>query len=225
PSPAVAPGVYAQAARQVVANPPDAQTRAEILKRADEPPAKPRAPPPRGALDAYQKNRTVFDRALKEYGVQPQHILGILGVETTWGRNTGGHPLRDTLTTLAGQLGPNGRPTRRALQAQRDLAALTRLTARGDLGDLKPTQVRGSWAGAMGVPQFLPTSWEAYSRDSDGGGRDPFSFPDSVLSVANYLNRHGYASSVPRSIYGYNHSQQYVDKVLGLSAQIKPSLR
>ncbi|MDD5628186.1 MAG: lytic murein transglycosylase, partial [Elusimicrobia bacterium] len=86
PLPAVGPGVYAEAARQVVADPPDARTRAEILKRAEEPKPAPRAPPPRGALDAYQKNRTVFDRALKEYGVQPQHILGILGVETTWGR-------------------------------------------------------------------------------------------------------------------------------------------
>ncbi|MCX5795751.1 MAG: lytic murein transglycosylase [Elusimicrobia bacterium] len=224
PAAAVAPAAYAAAAQQVVANPPDPATRAEILKHVDEPRPAPRAPPPRGALDAYQKNRTVFDRALKEYGVQPQHILGILGVETSFGHNTGGHPLRDTLLTLSGQLGSNGRPTSRALQAQRDLAALTRLTAQGDLGDLKPTQVRGSWAGAMGVPQFLPTSWEAYARDADGGGRDPFSFPDSVLSVANYLNRHGYAGDVSRSIYGYNHSQQYVDKVLGLSAQIKAGL-
>jgi membrane-bound lytic murein transglycosylase B len=222
----VPPGAYAQAAQAVVADPPDPQTSADIMQHADDPPpeqANP-APPPHGALEAYQQNRAVFDRALKEYGVQPQDILGILGVETGWGQNTGDHPLNATLITLAGQIGPDGKPTSRAVQAQHDLAALTRLTAQGDLGDLKPTQVRGSWAGAMGVPQFLPSSWDAYGRSADGSSRDPFSLPDSILSVANYLNRHGYSSDVAGSIYGYNHSQQYVNKVQSLSAQIKAGL-
>jgi len=219
------PGLYAQAARAIVADPPNAATRVAILKRAENPPPPPRAPPPEGAIAAYQKHRAVFDRARAEYGVQPQHILGILGVETRWGRVTGDHPLRDTLLALAEQGGGDGQPTRRARQAQRDLAALTRLATQGDLGPLAPKQVRGSWAGAMGVPQFLASSWEAYSRDADGNGRDPFSFPDSVLSVANYLKDHGYNQDVSRAIYGYNHSQAYVNKVLRLSAQVEVGLR
>ena len=76
----------------------------------------------------------------------------------------------------------------------------------------------------MGIPQFLPTSWEAYSRAPDGGKRDPFNFGDAAYSVGNYLRVHGYSKNVPRSIWGYNHSQEYVDKVLGLSADVKESL-
>lgn len=76
----------------------------------------------------------------------------------------------------------------------------------------------------MGIPQFLPTSWEAYSRAPGGGKRDPFNFGTAAYSVGNYLRVHGYSKDVPRSIWGYNHSQEYVDKVLGLSADVKAAL-
>jgi hypothetical protein len=224
PAPPVPPGAYADAVKAIMSSPPlDPVIRAEIQKLADKPPP-PRAPAPRGALDAFRQNHGVFDKALQDFGVKPEHILGILGVETTWGRNTGKYPLPGTLRAISEKTGPDGRPTKAALQAERDLAALARLSAQGNLGDLKPDQIRGSYAGAMGIPQFLPTSWEAYSRAPDGGKRDPFNFGDAAYSVGNYLRVHGYANSVPRSIWGYNHSQEYVDKVLGLSADVKASL-
>jgi membrane-bound lytic murein transglycosylase B len=156
--------------------------------------------------------------------VKPEHILGILGVETTWGRNTGKFPIVRTLEEISTRTDSKGRRTRAAIQAENDLKALARLSAEGNLGGLKPSELRSSYAGAMGVPQFLPTSWEAYSRAPDGGKRDPFNFGTAAYSVGNYLKVHGYNKDVPRSIWGYNHSQEYVDKVLDLSADVKASL-
>lgn len=195
----------------------------EVQRLADQPPP-PRAPAPRGALDAFRRHKDVFDKALKDFGVKPEHILGILGVETGWGRNTGKFPLPATLKSISQRTGPDGRPTKQAKQAARDLAALARLSAQGNLGGLKPDQVRGSYAGAMGIPQFLPSSWEALSRSPDGGKRDPFDFGDAAYSVGNYLRAHGYSKNVAGSIWGYNHSQEYVEKVMGLSDKVKGGL-
>lgn len=225
----VPPSAYAEAAEAIASAPPlDPVIRVKIQKLADKPPP-PRAAPPRGkaphgALDAYKEHQGVFDKALKDFGVKPEHILGILGVETRWGRNTGTFPLPGTLRAISEKTGPDGRPTKAALQAGRDLAALARLSAQGNLGGLKPDQIRGSYAGAMGDAQFLPASWEAYSRAPDGGKRDPFNLGTAAYSAGNYLRAHGYGKDVPRSIWGYNHSQEYVDKVLGLSADVKAGL-
>ncbi|MBI2386811.1 MAG: lytic murein transglycosylase [Elusimicrobia bacterium] len=224
PPPEVPRAAYLDAVRAIVSVPAlDPEQKVEIQRLADKPPP-PRAPAPRGALDAYRRHKDVLDKAHKDFGVKPEHILGILGVETGWGRNTGKYPLPATLKAISERTGPDGRPTKQARQAGRDLAALARLSAQGNLGGLSPGQVRGSYAGAMGIPQFLPTSWEALSRSPDGGKRDPFEFGDAAYSVGNYLRAHGYSKNVAGSIWGYNHSQEYVDKVLGLSASVKASL-
>ncbi len=222
--PDIPPAAYAAAVQEIVNSPPlDPTVRAELERLADKPPP-PRSPPPRGALDAFRKHGDVFDKALDDFGVKPEHILGILGVETRWGQNTGKFPLPATLLAISQRTDREGRPTKAAVQAGKDLAALARLSASNNLGGLTPNQVHGSYAGAMGVPQFLPTSWEAYSRAPDGGKRDPFNFGTAAYSVGNYLKVHGYSRDVPRSIWGYNHSQEYVDKVLGLSADVKAGL-
>jgi membrane-bound lytic murein transglycosylase B len=215
----VSPTAVSQAVQQIMANPPSPERRAEILAAADNPPPTPRKPAPRGALDAYRQYTDIFRQAEERFGVAPHHILGILGVETRWGRITGDHLLKDTLTTIAAD---TSKP-KRAAQATRDLSALSRLAAQGELGG-PANSVAGSYAGAMGIPQFLPSSWEAYARDADGGGRDPYNFPDAIFSVANYLKVHGYQSDVSKAVWGYNHSQEYVDKVLTLSEDVKASL-
>ncbi|MDD5657665.1 MAG: lytic murein transglycosylase [Elusimicrobia bacterium] len=224
PEPAPAdPAAYSGAVKKIVSQYPDAKTREKILR--EKPPPEPTAPPPKGAIEAYQKYRDVFERARKEYGVEPQHILAILGVETRWGRVTGDHPLVPTLWARSQGDGKGGVSKSLRRQAGQDLKALTRMTANDELGGRDPEKIKGSYAGAMGVPQFLPSSWESYSRDADGGGRDPFSFPDAVLSVANYLKGQGYSHDVAKSIYGYNHSQAYVNKVLKSSNEIRAGLR
>ena len=155
--------------------------------------------------------------------MRPEHILGILGVETVWGRNTGNLPLVGVLQERAKE-NEGGNPTKRAVQSANDLLALARLSATERLGGRLPADIKGSYAGAMGIPQFLPTSWEAYARTPQGKTLDPFDFATAAYSVGNYLRVHGYSRDVSKSIMAYNHSQAYVDKVLGLSADVKAGL-
>ncbi|MBI5239081.1 MAG: lytic murein transglycosylase [Elusimicrobia bacterium] len=214
------PQALAATVAQMSAHLPDVREAQEINRRAQNPAPK-LAPPPKGALEAFRLNRDALAKAERDFGVKPHHVLGILGVETAWGKNTGKHPVNDTLYAIATQNPP---ASSKARQASRDRAALARLHARGDLGGLSIDQVRGSYAGAMGVAQFLPSSWESFARNPDGGSRDPFDQKTAAYSAANYLYRHGYRRDVAGSIYGYNHSQAYVDKVLGLSRQIEQTL-
>jgi hypothetical protein len=224
PSPPLQPADYANAAKAISNLPPlDPIVRDEIIKLNANPPP-PRIPAPRGAVDAYTKNEAVLKQTERDFGVKPEHVLGILGVETTYGHNTGKYPVPQTLAQIALDRGPDGNPSRKAQQAMRDQAALVRLSKNGELGGYDLTNIKGSYAGAIGVPQFLPTSWEAYARAPSGGPRDPFNFGTASYSVGNYLRLHGYNSNVAGSIYGYNHSQEYVNKVLGVSADVKASL-
>lgn len=238
PPPYVPPAAYAAAAKAIASVPPlDAATKAEVHELVEKqlvdkqpPPNKPATrvptrddPAPRGVLEAYKKNEGIFKKASETFGVKPEDILAILKIETDLGKNTGKYPLAPTLESISKNT-EDKRHEKAAMQAVRDSAALTRLYAQGDLGDLKPDQIRGSYAGAMGIPQFLPTSWEAYSRAPDGGKRDPFNFATAAFSVGNYLKTHGYSKDVARSIWSYNHSQEYVDKVMGMSASIRPAL-
>ncbi len=199
--------------------PPTPEETEEIIERLKDPPKK-HEPPPKGALELYNRNREAFKWAKENLGVEPHHILAILGVETLYGNYTGKHNVMKTLRAISSKGGKKGE------QADRDLTAWVELDKRGDLGEGGANALRGSYAGAAGYPQFLGSSWLAYSLDGDGDGgkRDPFNFPDAIVSAANYLKVHGYHKSVAKSVYAYNHSQEYVDKVLGLSERIKAGL-
>jgi membrane-bound lytic murein transglycosylase B len=105
PPPDVPPAAYAEAVRAIMAVAPlTAPERAEVEKLADKPPP-PRAPAPRGSLDAFRRHKDVLDKAHRDFGVKPEHILGILGVETGWGRNTGKYPLPSTLKAISERAG------------------------------------------------------------------------------------------------------------------------
>jgi membrane-bound lytic murein transglycosylase B len=212
------PEVVAAAVQAMTVNPPSPAQVEEILKRPDPPPA-PHGPLPRGVVQAFDQNTSVFARAKAQYGVLPEHIIGELIVETSLGHNTGKYSVRDTLIARMELPGSQGK------QARSDYAALFRLAASGELGGNSPDQLRGSSAAAIGAPQFLTSSWEAYARSATGGPRDPFSIPDSIMSVANYLNRHGYNKDVAGAIYGYNHDPAYVKKVLATSADVAAVLQ
>jgi len=225
PPPAIPPDVAAATASQFLAAQATPQEAAAIQQAADNPPPRPSSPAPRGAIEAYKQNQDVFAQADAQYGVKRQDILAILGVETSYGNNTGTSPLAKTLDGLRQQQGPDGRPTARAAQAERDNAALFRLAANDQLGGRPVGEIKASWAGAMGDPQFLPTSWEAYGRAAGSGAKNPWNMPDSIVSIANYLSRHGYQQSAAQSFFGYNHSQDYVNKVSQLSTNIEAGLR
>ncbi|HSH57312.1 MAG TPA: lytic murein transglycosylase B [Halomonas sp.] len=131
-----------------------------------------------------------FTRAEAEYGVPKEIIAAILGVETRYGRITGKHRVLDSLSTLAFHHPRRGDFFRGELAAFLEIAHQQRVA---------PNEPLGSYAGAMGYPQFIPTSYRAYAVDFDDDGlRDLWSNPvDAIGSVANYFAVHGWRAGEP----------------------------
>ena len=131
-----------------------------------------------------------FERAEQDFGVPREVVAAIIGVETLYGRNTGDFELLSALSTLAFTWPP------RAELFRRELGELF-LLAREQSRDVAP--FRGSYAGALGYPQFLPSSWRRYAVDFDGDGRaDLIGSPvDAIGSVAAYLAAHGWEAGEP----------------------------
>ncbi|WDZ97011.1 lytic murein transglycosylase B [Herbaspirillum sp. WKF16] len=135
-------------------------------------------------------------RAEAQYGVPMEIIVGIIGVETVYGRNTGGFRVMDAITTLAFDY-PNT-PTREARMAFfRGELENTLLLARDE--NIDPMSLRGSYAGAIGWAQFMPGSIREYAVDFDGDGKiDLRNSPvDAIGSVAHYLSVHGWQRGEP----------------------------
>ena len=132
----------------------------------------------------WREHRGVLERAAARFAVPPRIILAILGVETLYGARTGGFPVFDTLVTLGFDY------PRRAEFFRRELTEFL-LLCRGD--EIDCAALTGSYAGAMGYGQFIPSSYRAYAIDFDGdGARDLWSAADAIGSIANYLARHGW---------------------------------
>jgi len=125
----------------------------------------------------------------RRYGVPAEVIVAIWGIESNYGSNFGDFSTLEALATLA----YDGR--RRAFARGELLAALRILEA----GDISPERMQGSWAGAMGHTQFIPSSFEAYAVDGDGDGRRDIwgSIPDVMASTAHYLDRAGWQAGQP----------------------------
>ncbi len=138
----------------------------------------------RGA-EFVREHRGLLERVRGKYGVPPTIVAAILGVETFYGEHTGDHPVLDTLVTLGFAYPPRGEFFRSELEQFLLLAREEGLPLR---------DVTGSYAGAMGMPQFISSSYRRYAVDFDGDGqRDLWgSTPDAVGSVGSYLARHGW---------------------------------
>lgn len=130
------------------------------------------------------KHRAALERVGDAYGVQPRFIAAIWGIETNYGSYTGGKDVVQSLVTLAYD-------PRRSDYFRREL--LTALKILNE-GHIDPANMKGSWAGAMGQPQFMPTSFWDFAEDFDGDGRrDIWTTPEDVFaSIANYLKRYGW---------------------------------
>jgi len=140
---------------------------------------------------AYLKeHRKVFEDAEKRYGVQPEIIASILGMETRYGHYKGRDRVLDALYTLA-----TGYP-RRANFFRNELGEFLQLCLEEKIS---PTTVQGSYAGAFGTTQFIPSSYRGYAVDADSDGRrDVWESPDDIInSVANYFDRHGWDRQRP----------------------------
>ena len=138
----------------------------------------------------WQQHQRTIDAAVARYGVPAEVIVAIIGVETHYGSYTGNFEVLSALATLAFDYPPRAELFRRELEA---LFLLAREQARD------PASYSGSFAGALGYPQFLPSSVRAYAVDFDRNGRIDFdSDPvDAIGSVANYLRAHGWQTDAP----------------------------
>lgn len=151
----------------------------------------------RAGVRFWQEHREALERAEAEYGVPAEIIVGIIGVETIYGQQMGNFRVMDALATLAFDF-PNAHPRAKERREffQRELEQFLSLTNRSNIDPFEP---RGSYAGAMGLGQFMPSSWVRYAVDFDGDGRiDLFRSPvDAIGSVANYFKGHNWTTGMP----------------------------
>lgn len=133
-----------------------------------------------------RKHEPLLERVSEHYGVPPQYIVALWGVETSFGKNTGGFDVVRSLTTLAYE-------GRRGAFFRKELIDALKII---DDGHIEARKMRGSWAGAMGQNQFMPSSFHKFAVDFNADGRRDIwtSHADIFASTANYLMRSGWDS-------------------------------
>jgi membrane-bound lytic murein transglycosylase B len=146
-------------------------------------------------IEFWKENRELIAKASKQFGVDEEVIVSIIGVETSYGRITGSYRTVDALVTL-GFYYPQNLSSDRSPFFSSELMHYIQLASEEGL---PAADVTGSYAGAMGMGQFMPSSYREYAVDFDkDGSRDLWrSTPDVVGSVANYLHRHGWQPGQP----------------------------
>jgi membrane-bound lytic murein transglycosylase B len=144
----------------------------------------------REGVEFWKQNAQILERAQAEFGVPPEIVVGILGVETFYGKRAGSYPILDALTTLGFDYPPRGEFFRKQLEQYLLMVREENIDPRG---------LKGSYAGAMGMPQFIPGSFRKFAVDFDGDGKRDLwnSTADAVGSVANYFHLHGWKSGEP----------------------------
>ena len=141
-------------------------------------------------VEFWRKHKDILSQAEQRYGVPAEIIVAIIGVETFYGKRSGTYPVLDALTTLGFDYPP------RATFFRKELEHFL-LMSREEQVD--PRTLKGSYAGAMGMPQFISSSFRSYAVDFDGDGRRDLwgSTADAIGSVANYFSRHGWRNGDP----------------------------
>ena len=174
----------------------------------------------RAGVQFWRENAPALRRAEHEFGVTAQFIVGIIGVETIFGRNMGNMRVIDALSTLSFDF-PRQHPRAQARNQffLDELQAYLLLCARN--GD-NPLALQGSYAGAMGLPQFMPSSWLKYAVDYDGNRHiDLFTSPtDAIGSVAKYFRAFGWEPGLP-PVYDV----EFDDSRLQLPSLLAPDIR
>lgn len=178
-----------------------------------------------------ETHRAILNQAEARFGVAPAVIVGILTVESGLGSNTGKYPVFNVFASLAvmdkpeviREVGLNTTPDRlkkKAAWGRRELGIFLEYCASHHVD---PFSLSGSWAGAMGFCQFLPSSLNRCGVSASGTAPvDLFTHDDAILSIACYLHKSGFKlnnrASWSRAVYSYNHSDAYVDTVLTLAS-------
>ncbi|MEC4750376.1 lytic murein transglycosylase B [Methylomicrobium sp. Wu6] len=163
----------------------------------------------------WRQHAETLKHVSEQYGVPPEVIVAILGVETLYGRRSGSYRVIDALSTLAFAYPPRSRFFAGELEQ-------FLLLCREEKVD--PLQPAGSYAGAMGMPQFMPSSFRSFAADFDrDGNRDLWHDPkDAIASIANYFKAHGWIKNQPVAVRVFAKNENY--KAL-LNDEIKPNLR
>jgi len=197
------------------------------------------------AREYMETHKESLDLAEKTYGVDKTVITAILLVETQLGGYLGKRIVINTLSTMAALTDDNlkeriwksipdkKKPKREKFEKKvkkrskwgyQELKALIKYT---DREGVVPETIKGSYAGAMGISQFMPSNALTLAKDGDNDGRvDLFNHSDAISSVANYLKHHGWKPGIPRQrqhevLFRYNHSNYYVDTLLKVSDKLK----
>ena len=154
--------------------------------------------------------------------MDPFIILSIAGIESNYGRHYKGFTVFNSLYTQIHEM------PKRAKWASNELASYLEYCYKDNVD---PQSIEGSYAGAFGFGQFIPSSFNRYSVDFDDDGvRRPHDWPDVLGSIANYLVKNGYnpgsknyaeGGDIWKSVWAYNHSDNYVMAVLGLAEKIR----
>ena len=170
----------------------------------------------------YSENKDLVFQVSKKYDVDPFIILSIAGIESNYGRHYKGFTVFNSLYTQIHEM------PKRAKWASNELASYLEYCYKDNVD---PQSIEGSYAGAFGFGQFIPSSFNRYSVDFDDDGvRRPHDWPDVLGSIANYLVKNGYnpgsknyaeGGDIWKSVWAYNHSDNYVMAVLGLAEKIR----
>jgi membrane-bound lytic murein transglycosylase B len=205
----------------------------------------------RTAAAYLELHREEIEAVLGDSPVSPEVVVAILNVESSLGTYKGTYPLMnvfaslsllstDPITEVAPDFWSNvldGIPETQHPSARNKARKRAHSKARWAYRELRtillmaddsrfdPLGVKGSWAGAYGLPQFIPTSAKAYGRDGNGDGIvDLNDLSDAVASVGHYLRVHGYREDNPakrrKAVWHYNHSDEYVDCIITLADKI-----
>ena len=168
----------------------------------------------------WRENAAALERAEQEYGVPAEIIVGIIGVETIYGRDVGTFRVMDALTTLAFDF-PKTEKRDRTQFFKDELEQLLSLANRTGTD---PLDYKGSYAGAMGLGQFMPSSWIKYAVDFDGDGKvDLFnSAADAIGSVANYFKSFNWQPGMPTH-YPVSFDRSKLDMDALMAPDILPS--
>jgi len=166
-----------------------------------------------GGLRFWQRNETTLQRAEQFYGVPTAVIVAIIGVETEYGQNMGSFGVMEALASLAFNYPPRA-------DFFRDELEQFLLLAREN--GFNPLSIKGSYAGAIGIPQFMPGSLRRFAVDFDGDDRIDLrnSTVDAIGSVARFLQQHGWQKGAPVAVP----AQVATDPAAELALGIKPAL-
>ena len=136
-----------------------------------------------------KKHRKTFERVEKKYGVPKEYIAAIIGIESAFGKNVGKYPVFDTLATLAFE------KNRRNKFFKKQLIEFLKLSKQQGFN---PKNVKGSYAGAIGLVQFMPSNYAHFGVDFNGDGRITLQrADDAIASVANYFKKNGWRKGEP----------------------------